>query len=140
MTDPGTARLRTVLARSAYAAGDYAAGALTAVATAAGVHAVVAPGWDMVLAMLTGAAIGTSAHLAAMALCGPLLGMFQVMVPGSLIGMYGGMLFGMRDAMQGGTWGRVLAIASLFGLAVVAGVRLYDRVLRTAGADRTSVP
>lgn len=116
--------------RLAYLSGDYAAGSLTAIATAAGVHAVIAPGWDMVMAMLAGAAIGTAAHLVAMALCGPLLGMWQVMAPGSMIGMYGGMLFGMRDSMQPAGWGQVLLVGALFGIGAVGAVQIYDRVLR----------
>ncbi|RIL07224.1 MAG: hypothetical protein DCC71_03775 [Proteobacteria bacterium] len=106
-------------------------------ATAAAIHAVIAPGWDMVVAMLVGAAIGTTVHLAAMALCGPFLGMWQVMVPGSIIGMYGGMLFGMRNSMQAAGWAEVLIVGALLGICAVAAVQIYDGVLRgpRAGAE-----
>lgn len=114
-----------------YAAGEYAAGLATALLTAAGIHAVVETGADMVLGMLAGSALGLAAHAAVMLALGPAVGFFQVMVPGALIGMYGGMLFGMRDSMQHASWSRALAVAALFGALVVAGVRLYDRVLRS---------
>jgi len=81
-------------------AGDYAAGAATAVGTAAAVHALVETGSDMVLAMLAGMALGLLAHLLVLAVAGPFVGFFPVMAPGGLIGMYGGALFAMRDYMQ----------------------------------------
>lgn len=55
------------------------------------------------------------------------------MIPGRLIGMYGGMLFAMRDSMQHGTSHvQAVVIGALFGLAVSAAVRVYDHALRTA--------
>jgi hypothetical protein len=112
------------------------AGAATAAAAAGLVHAVVAPGCDLVLAMLIGMAAGMLAHLAVLALASPLLGFFQVMAPGAIIGMLGGTLFAMRDAMQTASWSRALAVAALFGVLVVAAVNVYDRVLRSSAATR----
>ena len=120
------------LARAAYALGDYAVGAATAVAAAVPVHALVDPGMDVVVAMLLGTVLGTLAHLLVLGLAAPLVGFFQVMAPGGLVGMYGGMFFGMRDAMQVASWTHVVIVAVLFGLAVVAVLRLYDRALRGA--------
>jgi len=114
----------------AYLVGDYAAGAATALAAALPIHALVDTGWDIVLAMLVGVGIGTLAHLAVLAVAGPLVGFFQVMAPGGVIGMYGGMLFGMRDSMQAASWPQTVAVAVLFGLVVVACLDLYDRALR----------
>jgi len=114
-----------------FAAGEYMAGAITALATATATHYLVVPGWDMALAMVVGGVVGVVTHLAIAVVAGPLLGMFPVMASGSLIGSYGGMVFGMRDSMQAASWGRVWIISILFGLIVVAGVRLYDRALRT---------
>lgn len=125
-TPAGTAILRV---------GEYAAGAATAVAAAAPIHAVVETGSDMVLAMLLGMGIGILAHLVVLALAGPLLGFFQVMAPGGVIGMYGGMLFAMRDSMQAASWSRALAVAIVFGLLVVAALNVYDRVLRSDSAS-----
>ena len=113
-----------------FSLGDYAAGALTGAVTAAVVRAIVWPGFDLALAMLLGIGIGTLAHLAVGALLSPLLGMFHVMVPGSLIGMYGGMLFAMRDAMQAVSSTHAIGVGALFGIIVTATVRLYDRALR----------
>ena len=110
---------------------EYGAGALVAVATALAIHALVHPGWDLVLAMLLGSAIGMAVHLLLGILLGALIGMFQVMVSGSLIGMYGGMLFAMRDAMQPVSWTQTIVVAIVFGVLVVAGVQLYDRALRS---------
>jgi len=65
--------------------------------------------------------------------------MFHVMVPGAVIGMYGGMLFAMRDVMQQGSTGQAIEVGVAFGLLVTAGVRLYDRALtggRAARSDR----
>jgi hypothetical protein len=47
------------------------------------------------------------------------IGMFQVMLAGSLIGMYGGMLFAMRDAMQPASWTQTVVVAIVFGALVV---------------------
>ena len=116
-----------------YLLGEYAAGVATAVLTALPLHAVVDPGWDMVVAMITGMVLGSFAHLLVLALLGPLVGFFHVMAPGALIGMYGGMLFGMRDSMQAASWSRTLAIAIGLGALVVAAVQLYDRALRAEG-------
>ena len=115
-----------------FAVGDYLAGGLTGAATAVAVRAVVSPDLDMVLAMLIGIAVGTVVHLAVGLVASPLLGLFHAMVPGGLIGMYGGMLFAMRDTMQAhrGSLGRAAVVGVVFGAAVTAGVRLYHRALR----------
>lgn len=115
--------------------GDYAAGAATAVAATVPIHAVVETGSDMILAMLIGMGLGILAHLVVLALMGPLLGFFQVMAPGGFIGMYGGMLFAMRDSMQAVSWSRAVGVAIVFGLLVVAALNLYDRVLRSDSAS-----
>jgi hypothetical protein len=117
--------------------GDYTAGALTGAATAAVVRAVVWPGFDLALAMLLGVGVGTLTHLAVGTLLSPLLGMFHVMVPGSLIGMYGGMLFAMRDAMQAVSATQAIGVGVLFGIILTATVRLYDRALRGTLAPET---
>jgi hypothetical protein len=110
---------------------EYGAGALIALAAAIPIHALVHPGWDLVLAMLLGSAIGMLVHMLLGFTLGALIGMFQVMLAGSLIGMYGGMLFAMRDAMQLASWTQTLVVAIVFGVLVVAGVQLYDRALRS---------
>ena len=116
-----------------YLLGEYVAGVATAVLTALPVHAAVDPGWDMVVAMIVGTLLGSAAHLVVLALLGPFVGFFHVMAPGALIGMYGGMLFGMRDSMQAASWSLTLAVAVGLGALVVAAVQLYDRVLRADG-------
>lgn len=117
--------------------GDYTAGVLTGAATAAVVRVIVWPGFDLALAMLLGVGVGTLTHLAVGTLLSPLLGMFHVMVPGSLIGMYGGMLFAMRDAMQAVSATHAIGVGVLFGIILTATVRLYDRALRGAVAPET---
>ena len=117
---------------------EYGAGALIALAAALPIHALVHPGWDLVLAMLLGSAIGMVAHMLLGFALGALIGMFQVMLAGSLIGMYGGMLFAMRDAMQPASWSQTSVVAIVFGVVVVAGVQLYDRALRTTPAGEGS--
>ena len=112
--------------------GDYLAGAVVGAVTALAIHAVVQPGMDMVIAMLLGMAIGMVLHLILAFAMAPLLGMFQTMMPASLIGMYGGMAFGMRDSMGAGSteWGSSALVGAIFGVIVVAGVQIYDRALR----------
>lgn len=112
--------------------GDTLAGALIGVVTALGVRAFVSPGMDMVLAMLLGMGIGMVVHLALGFVLSPILGMFQIMVPASLIGMYGGMLFGMRDAMAAGSRmiEQTVLVGALFGVVVVIGIDIYDLTLR----------
>jgi hypothetical protein len=114
------------------ALGEYAAGVLSAIATAAAIHGLIDPRWDMVLAMLTGLGVGGAIHVVAGVACTPWVGMFPAMASGSLIGMYGGMLFAMRDSMEQASWTQALGVAALFGVLVVAGVRFYDRALRGA--------
>ncbi len=119
-----------------FSIGDYLAGILIGVATTLVVRSIVSPGMDMVLAMLTGMAAGMIVHLPLGLILSPLVGMFETMMPASLIGMYGGMLFGMRDSMAAGslTLASAAAVGAIFGAIVVLGVKLYDRVLRGAGA------
>lgn len=117
--------------------GDHVAGAVTSVSVAVAVHALVDPDWDLVLAVLVGAGLGIAVHLVVLLALGSLVGLFQVMVPGSFIGMYGGMLFGMRDAMQFASWGEVVAVAVVFGVAVVGLCHAYDRALRAGGNARS---
>lgn len=111
--------------------GDYAAGALIGAATGLAVRALVWPGMDMVLAMLFGMGIGMVVHLVLSLALYPLLGMFQTMIPASVIGMYGGMFVGMRDSMAAGspTLAGVAAIGALFGALIVLVFHAYDRIL-----------
>ena len=79
--------------------------------------------------MVLGIGLGTVTHLILGLLLSPLLGMFHVMVPGSLIGMYGGMLFAMRDAMQPVSLVQALLVGATFGIVLTALVHAYDRAL-----------
>ncbi|VVM06417.1 putative methyltransferase YcgJ [Methylacidimicrobium cyclopophantes] len=112
--------------------GDYLAGIFTGTLVAAAVRSLVAPGFDMALAMVLGMVVGMVIHLLLGFVLGPLLGMFQTMIPGSWIGMYGGMLFAMRDSMGAGshTWVSALGVGALFGGMAVGAFHLYDRILR----------
>lgn len=112
-----------------FAAGDYVAAGLMGTVTAAAVRLLVGPGFDLALAMPLGVGIGTLVHLAIGLLLSPLLGFFHVMVPGSLIGMYGGMLFAMRDAMQPVSPGHAVAVGAAFGAIVMAITQFYDHAL-----------
>ena len=115
---------------------EFVGGAITATATAAAIHVLVDPDWDMVLAMVAGMAIGAAIHIVAAVALGPFVGMFPAMASGSLIGMYGGMLFAMRDSMQDASWSQALGVAVVFVVCVVAVVQLYDRALRgTSSVD-----
>ena len=111
--------------------GDYLAGMLIAILTALAVRAMVTPGMDMVIAMLLGMGAGMLIHVVIGFGLAPWLGMFQTMMPGSLIGMYGGMMFGMRDSMAAGSAAllSVIGVAAILGAVIVAGVKLYDRAL-----------
>jgi hypothetical protein len=115
-----------------FAVGDYVGGALIGGTTAAAVRGLVSSEMDMVVAMLIGMAAGMALHLTIGLLMTPLLGMFHAMIPGSLIGMYGGMLFAMRDSMQAhsGSLGHAVAVGIGFGVVMIAIMRLYDRALR----------
>ena len=117
--------------------GDYLAGMIIGVVTALGVRAAVWPGMDMVIAMLLGMGIGMVLHLVLAFAFAPLLGMFQTMFPAAIIGMYGGMFFGMRDSMAAGssTLTAAAAVGALFGAVAVFGVKIYDRSLRGAVVD-----
>jgi hypothetical protein len=112
--------------------GDYLAGILTGVLTTLAVRAIVGPNWDMVMAMLAGMGAGMGVHLSLLVLLIPPLGTFEVMMPSGIIGMYGGMLFGMRDAMQQDviSLGQALVVGGLFGFVVVFVIRWWDRQLR----------
>jgi hypothetical protein len=120
--------------------GDYIAGMLIGVATALVVRALVGPGMDMVIAMLIGMAVGMVVHLILGFVLSPFLGIFETMMSGSLIGMYGGMLFGMRDSMGAGstTLGAAALVGAVFGAIVVLGVKIYDRAVRGAIVDAGS--
>ena len=120
-----------------FAIGDYLAGMLIGVVTALVVRAVVSPGMDMVIAMLLGMLLGMIVHLVFGLVLSPVLGMFETMMPASLIGMYGGMLFAMRDSMAAGstTLGAAALVGAVFGAIIVLGVKIYDRALRGLVVD-----
>jgi hypothetical protein len=115
-----------------FCVGDYLAGSLTGLLTAFAVRAVIGPQWDMVVAMFVGMAVGMVIHLSLLLLIIPFLGTFEAMMPSAVIGMYGGMLFGMRDSMQQTyvSLNTALAVGAFFGLVVVIGTRWWDRQLR----------
>jgi hypothetical protein len=122
-----------------FSVGDYCAGGVTGAATAAAVRVVIGPEVDLALAMVLGMALGMVVHLPIGLILSPLLGMFHVMVPGTIIGMYGGMLFAMRDVMQQGSPGHAIEVGAVFGLLVTAGVQLYDQALTGAVVDSSDV-
>lgn len=117
--------------------GDYLAGMLIGSLTALGVRGLVLPGTDMVVGMLIGTLVGMGVHVVPGMLLMPLLGQFQTMVPGMVVGMYGGMLFGMRDAMAAGspTLGAAAWVGALFGAIVVLALKAYDRTMRGTVID-----
>ncbi|MFI5396023.1 MAG: hypothetical protein ACHQ9S_10860 [Candidatus Binatia bacterium] len=120
-----------------FSIGDYTAGAITGMLTAAAVRGVIGQDMDMVLAMVIGMIVGMCVHVVFGLVISPLLGAFQAMVPGSLIGMYGGMFFAMRDSMQMRlvSFNRAVVVGAVFGLFVTAAVKVYDRALRITTSD-----
>ena len=82
--------------------------------------------------MLIGTGVGMIVSLLLSYMLSPMLGIVETMVPGSLIGMYGGMLFAMRDSMAAGsrTMTAVITVGAIFGIVVTAAVKLYNCVLR----------
>jgi hypothetical protein len=120
-----------------FSIGDYFAGAITGMLTAAAVRGVIGQEMDMVLAMLIGMVVGMCVHVVFGLVISPLLGPFQTMVPGSLIGMYGGMFFAMRDSMQMRwvSFNRAVVVGAVFGLFVTAAVKVYDRALRITTSE-----
>jgi hypothetical protein len=120
-----------------FTVGDYLAGMLVGAATAVAVRWSISPGTDMVIAMLVGTAIGMALHMVLGLVLSLILGLMETMVPASLIGMYGGMLFAMRDSMAAGsrTLAAAVAVGALFGAIIVLGVNLYDRALRGTVLD-----
>lgn len=128
--------MRGNVAKTVDMLGDYVAGAVIGAVLAMTVRAVVWDGMDMVLAALIGVALGMIVHVVLGLVLTPMLGAFHAMLPGSLIGMYGGMFFAMRDAMQGPVSLRHAAtVGAIFGAAVIAAVDLYDRVLHPAAGS-----
>jgi hypothetical protein len=61
-----------------------------------------------------------------------MLGIVETIVPGSLTGMYGGMLFAMRDSMAAGsrTMTAALAVGAIFGIVVTVAMKFYNHALR----------
>jgi hypothetical protein len=115
-----------------YQIGDCAAGAAIGIATALIVRAGIWPGMDMVVAMLLGLGLGTIVSMILSYVMSPLLGIAETMIPGSLTGMYGGMLFAMRDSMAAGshTWSAAIAVGAVFGLVMTIAMKIYNHVLR----------
>ncbi len=121
----------TTTLRRLFIAGDCAGGALMGVVTTLAVRAVVAPGSDMVAAMMLGMVVGTLVHVVVGMALSPLLGMFETMVPAMFIGMYGGMFFAMRDAMHSVSLAAAVAVGAVFGTAVALGVHFWNVQLRS---------
>lgn len=130
----------TRIEEALFTIGDYVAGGAVGATTAAAVRATLSSQLDMVVAMLIGMAIGMLVHLVLSLMLSPVLGAFHAMVPGSLIGMYGGMLFAMRDTMQAhpGSLSDAIQVGVVFGVIVTAGVRLYDRAIRDTAPSNAS--
>lgn len=105
--------------------GDCLAAAIIGVATALIVRGTISPGMDMVIAMLIGMGVGTAVSLLIGYMLAPLLGIIDTMVPNSLTGMYGGMLFAMRDLMAAGSRAMIAAIAvgAIFGGVVAVAIK-----------------
>jgi len=112
--------------------GDYLAGTVIGVGTALIVRVIIWPGMDMVIAMLLGIGFGTIVSLLLGYMLSPMLGIVETMIPGSLTGMYGGMLFAMRDSMAAGsrTMTAAIVVGAVFGIVVTAAMKSYNYVLR----------
>jgi hypothetical protein len=82
--------------------GDYLAGMTVGALTALAVRMVVASGMDMVVAMLIGMALGMAVHITIGLLFAPIVGKFKAMIQACVIGIYGGVFFGMGQAMAAG--------------------------------------
>jgi hypothetical protein len=117
--------------------GDCLAGAVIGAVTALIVRIIIAPGMDMVIAMLIGGGVGMIMSLLISFLLSPLLGIVETMVPGSLTGMYGGMLFAMRDSMAAGsrTMIAALTVGTIFGVVVTVVMKFYNHALRGTVMD-----
>ena len=121
-----------------FTAGDCIVGAAVGAATAWAVRAIISPDTDMVVAMLLGMSIGMVVHLVIGVLASPLLGPYHTMVPGGLIGMYGGMMFAMRDTMQhAGSLNHSLGVGAGFGVVMVIALQVYDQAIRGPAAVGT---
>jgi len=112
--------------------GDYLGCAAIGTVVALVIRTAISPGMDMVVATLIGMGLGMIVSLLMGYMLAPLLGIIDVMVPGSLTGMYGGMLFAMRDSMAAGsqTMAAGLVVGAVFGLLVTAAVKSYNYALR----------
>jgi hypothetical protein len=112
--------------------GDCLGGAAIGVVTALVIRIFISPGMDMVIAMLIGMGLGMIVSLLMGYMLAPLLGIIDIMVPGSLTGMYGGMLFAMRDSMAAGsrTMAASLVVGAIFGLLVTVAMKIYNYALR----------
>jgi hypothetical protein len=115
-----------------YQIGDHLAGAAIGAATALIVRLIVWPGMDMVIAMLLGIGLGMIVSLLLGYALSPVLGVVDTMIPGSLTGMYGGMLFAMRDSMAAGsrTMPAAIMVGAVFGVATTVAMKFYNHALR----------
>ena len=114
---------------------DHIGGALVGLATAAAVHALVVLESDVALAMVIGMGVGMVVHMVVGLLLSPLIGFYQMMVIAGFVGMYGGMFFGMRDAMQMVSWSHTLVVGVAFGVVVTGVVTFYHWALTRAARN-----
>ena len=105
-------------------------GALVGLASAA----VFGPGWNMIIAMLAGMALGMVISLPALLGFVVLFGAMEVMVPAMTTGMVAGMVVSMSATMGDLTLAQAALLGAKSGLGVLVAIYLANVVVKRRAA------
>lgn len=123
--------------RPLFVAGDVTASVLVGLLSALGAHALVAPGWNMWLAMLVGMGIGTGVAGVLGTVFQIRCGALEVVIPVMLSGMLAGMIAAMLAGTAPRPTGEVTLLGGGIGFVCVAFVYGMDAYLTREGHSWT---
>jgi len=109
-------------------------GALVGVASAA----VFDPGWNMILAMLAGMALGMVLSLPSLLGFVALFGAMEIMVPAMTTGMVAGMVVSMSATMEELPFASAAALGAKSGLGVIVAIYLANAIVKRRASLWTS--
>lgn len=109
-------------------------GAVVGVASAA----LFGPGWNMIIAMLVGMALGMVISIPTLLGFVALFGAMEVMVPAMTTGMVAGMVVSMSATMDDLALGRAALLGAQSGLGVLAAIYVTNAIVKRRAWKWTS--
>ena len=123
--------------RPYFVLGDLAVNVAAGIVVALVSAALFGPGWNMVLAMIVGMALGMMISLPIAIASGALFGAMEVMIPVMTTGMVAGMVVSMAAAMDEIGLGSAARLGAYSGIGVAIATYVANALIKRRGVPWT---